>query len=292
MKTREKIGGILFDVFSYTFFGLFVLSILYIFWNTFVMSISPEVENTSLAIRIWPSTLDFSSYHEIWVANKLSGAFFITVYITLLGTLLHVLLCSMAGYALSRPGLPYKNFILGMILLSMIIPGQMIMVPLFVVYKNLGLINQIQALIFSGLVSGFAIIVMRNFFLETPYTIAEAAKIDGAGEWRIFLRIFLPISLPGLATITLFQIVAKWNTFFDGVLFINDAAKQPLQVVLRSIVAALTNPTPTGSTGAASMYGKNMQSAAIIISILPLLIAYPYMQRYFVKGMMVGSIKD
>lgn len=293
MKKKLSASGLFFDSFNYIFFGLFVFSIVYILWNIVVMSISPEVENSSLSIRLWPNHIDFTSYREIWVASKLNKAFFNTVYITVFGTLLHVLFCTMAGYALAKPDYPLKNTILNVILVTMIIPGQMIMVPLFVVYRNLKLINNMNALVISGLISGFAIIVMRNYFMGVPATLAEAAKIDGASEFRVFWKIYLPISLPGLTTITLFQMVAKWNTFFDGVLFINDSGKQPLQVVLRSIVAALTNPNPNASSsGSVQMFGKNLQSAAIIISIIPLLAAYPYMQKYFVKGIIVGSVKE
>lgn len=293
MKKKLSASGLLFDSFNYVFFGFFVFSIVYILWNIVVMSISPEVENSSLSIRLWPNNMDFSSYREIWIGSKLNKAFFNTVYITVFGTLLHVLFCTMAGYALAKPDYPLKNTILNVILVTMIIPGQMIMVPLFVVYRNLKLINNMNALVISGLISGFAIIVMRNYFMGVPVTLSEAAKIDGASEFRVFWKIYLPISLPGLTTITLFQMVAKWNTFFDGVLFINDSGKQPLQVVLRSIVAALTNPNPNASSsGSVQMFGKNLQSAAIIISIIPLLLAYPYMQKYFVKGIIVGSVKE
>lgn len=291
MKRKRTLSGSVFDVINILFFSLYILSIVYIFWNIFVMSISPETENAALNFRFWPKAPQLQSYFEIWTTNKLSKSFVNTVYITVLGTFCHVLLCSMAAYALSRPYFLFKSAIMNMILFSMIIPGQMIMVPLFAVYRGLGLINNLNALVVSGVISGFSIIVMRSFFLGIPASLAESARLDGAGEWGILFRIYLPTSLPGLATITLFQMVAKWNTLFDGVLFINSAEKQPLQVTLRSIVAALTNPLPTGGSGS-QMFGKNLQSAAIIISIIPILIAYPFMQRYFVRGILIGSVKE
>ncbi len=289
---NEGWGSKVFTVLNTAFFLFFGISIIFVFWNTFVMSISPEVENSSFSLRLFPKQLDFTGYKIIWTQNKVNVSFFINVYITVVGTLLHVFLSTLAGYALTKPKFPGKNAIMSFIMFSMIIPGQLVMVPLFVTYRYLNLINDINALVVSGLISGFSIIVMRNYFLSVPYSLQESGKIDGASEFGIFWRIYLPISLPGLATITLFQIVAKWNTFFEGILFINDMSKQPLQVVLREVVSSLTNNNPTAITSAASgMFGKNVQSAAIVISIIPLIAMYPFMQRYFIKGIMSGSVK-
>lgn len=282
----------IFDIFIYAFFIIMCAGMIVPFWNTLIMSVSPEVENSKLALRLFTDKLDLAGYKVIWNAGQLLPAFLITVYITVVGTFLHLFFCSMAGYVLTKPKLPGKQAFIKYILVSMMIPWQLIMVPIFVVYRNFGLINNINSLVLSGMIGGFTIIAMRNYFLTIPYALQEAAKIDGASEFRIFMTIFLPLSKPGLATVALFQLIAKWNTLFEGVLFINDVSKQPLQVILREIVSSFTsnNVNAIKSAGGA-MLGKNVQSAAIIISILPLLVIYPLLQKHFINGIMSGAIK-
>lgn len=285
-------GGIILDIWIRLFFFIYLFSIFWMFWQLIVTSISPELENNSVQIRFWPHEVTFGAYAEIWTRSGLNIAFFNNVYITLVGTATHVLICTLAGYALSKPKFPLKQFFLNIIIFSMLVPGQMTMVPSFMLYRNLGLINSLNALVVSGMVSGFSIIVMRNYFLGIPASLWESAKIDGASEIKIFFKIYIPISIPGFATIIMLQLVAKWNTFFEAVLFINSPEKQPLQTKLNMIINSITTMAQTGQTDYVNMFGQNVKSAAIIIAMIPLLIAYPFMQKYLVKGILVGAVKE
>jgi putative aldouronate transport system permease protein len=290
-RKQQDIGSILFDIFIRVFFAIYVLSILWVFWQLIVAAISPEIENNSVQIRLWPRHVTFGAFSEIWKRAGLGSAFMVNIYITLLGTAAHVLICTMAGYALSKPKFPFKNAFLTIILISMLIPGQLTMVPTFMLYRSLGLINNINALVVSGMVSGFSIIVMRNYFLGIPISLGESAKIDGASELSIFFRIYVPISIPGFATIIMLQMIGKWNTFFEAVLFINSSDMQPLQTKLNMIVNSITSMAQIGQASQVDLFGQNVTNAAIIIAALPIIIAYPFMQKYLVKGMLVGAVK-
>lgn len=281
------------DVLIFAFFILVSLSMLIPFWNTLVTSLSPESENMEPTFRLFPQTFSLDGYKGILTQDKLLRSFGINVFITVVGTLFHVLLSCLAGYALSQGRFRGKRAIMTFILLSMVLPGQVMMVPLFILYRSLNLLDNILVMIVSGMVSAYSILLFRNFFLSIPRAVHEAAVMDGAGEFRILFRIYLPMSKAGIATVTLFQLVARWNTFFEGVLYINSSSKQPLQVVLNEIVATYANNNPSASAAVGgSMLGKNIQSASVILSMLPLLIIYPILQRYFIRGIFLGSVKE
>lgn len=289
--TKTTPATVMFDIFIGVFFALYVTSIIYVLWQTFLSSISPEIENLSVKIRFWTNNPTLKAYEEVWKKGGLGRAFLNNVYVTVAGTVLHVFICTMAGYALSKPNYPFKQAALMIIMASMLMPGQATMIPTFVLYRNLNLINKLSALIVSGLVSGFSIIVMRNYFMSVPRSLWESAKLDGAGEFVTFWRIYIPISKPGFATITLLQLVAKWNSFFDAVLFINESEKQVLQPVLNDIVMSISAAAQIGNKTMIT-FGQNIRSAAIVIAMLPILIIYPFMQQYLVKGMTVGAVKE
>lgn len=213
-------------------------------------------------------------------------AFTNNVIVTVVGTLGHVFLSSMAGYVLIQKGLPGKKWMLSAILLTMMIPSEAIMIPLYIVNQDLGLLNTLSSLILSGFVSGFSVILMRNFFLSVPYEMSESARIDGAGDPRIFFTMYLPLASAGLATVTLFEFVSRWNQFTPAVLYINDSSKYTLQIALKSLIV------DTDSTSSNFMITTNVRMAGIVIALLPLIIIYPYVQKYFVKGMFVGANKE
>jgi putative aldouronate transport system permease protein len=209
-----------------------------------------------------------------------------SVIVTAAGTTAHVLLACLAGYVLIQFDLPGRKFLVVFILATMAIPGELIMIPLYIVFKDFGLLNTLFALVLSGMVSGFSILLMRNFFAGVPYDLAESARIDGASDFHIFRTIYLPLSRAGIATIALFELVGRWNMFLPVILYINDSSKYTLQVVLRSLV------TENQGNSGTSMITPNVQMAGILIAILPLVALYPFMQRYFVKGITLGSVKE
>jgi putative aldouronate transport system permease protein len=237
-------------------------------------------------IKLWPAPFSTEGYQTVWGRLQLWLPFFNSVIVTVVGTALHVVLSAMAGYVLVQRDLPGRKSITTVILVTMMVPWQAIMIPLYVVNHQLGLLNTLYALIVSGLVSGFSILLMRNFFLSVPYDLAESAMLDGAGHLRIFFRIYLPLAKAGLATVTLFEFVTRWNDFTSALLFINDPSKYTLQIALNTII------TQSEATSSNYVITENVRMAGIIIGLIPLVLIYPYVQKYFVKGIMMGSTKE
>lgn len=256
------------------------------FWNVIAVAFSSPLGSMESGIILWPRGWSLDGFQVIWTNLGLERAFMNSVLVTSVGTVAHVALACLAGYVLIQSDLPGRRLILVFILATMAIPGELIIIPLFVVYRNLNLLDTFYALILSGMVSGFSILLMRNFFAGVPFDLAESARIDGASDFRIFWSIYLPLAKAGIATIALFEMVGRWNMFLPVILYINDSRKYTLQVVLRALV------TENQGHSGTSMITPNVQMAGILIAILPLVALYPFMQRYFVKGITLGSVKE
>lgn len=256
------------------------------FWNVLAVAFSTPLGSMETGIILWPQGYSLDGFRTIWTNLGLERAFMNSVLVTSVGTIAHVTLACLAGYVLIQKDLPGRKLILVFILATMAIPGELIIIPLFVVYRNLNLLDTYYALILSGMVSGFSILLMRNFFAGVPFDLAESARIDGASDFRTFWSIYLPLSRAGIATIALFELVGRWNMFLPVILYINDSRKYTLQVVLRSLV------TENQGNSGTSMITPNVQMAGILIAIFPLVALYPFMQRYFVKGITLGSVKE
>ncbi|WP_029422809.1 carbohydrate ABC transporter permease [Alicyclobacillus macrosporangiidus] len=254
--------------------------------NTLAVSFSSSLASMQPGIKLWPHPFSTEGYQTVWGRLQLWLPFLNSVIVTVVGTVVHVILSAMAGYVLIQRDLPGRRTLTTVILLTMMVPWQAIMIPLYVVNHQLGLLNTLTALIMSGLVSGFSIVVMRNFFQSIPYDLAESAMLDGAGHLRIFFRIYLPLAKAGLATVTLFEFVARWNDFTSALLFINDPNKYTLQIALNTII----NQSEVASSN--YVITENVRMAGIIIGLIPLVLIYPYVQKYFVKGIMMGSTKE
>ena len=172
------------------------------------------------------------------------------------------------------------------VIIPMMIPFELIIIPFYVTMKKLGLIDTLSSLIVTQVVSTFSILLIKNYFEEVPKSLEEAAIIDGAGEFTIFFRIFFPLALPGIATITIFEFVSRWNHFLTAVLFINSPEKYTLQIALRSLVISQELTSTTQSVA------NNTRMAGIVIAVLPLVLMYVFLQKYFVKGLKVGAVKE
>ncbi|MHA2857256.1 carbohydrate ABC transporter permease [Paenibacillus lautus] len=288
MKSMNKISlpGRLFDTINVLFLLLLVLTMVIPFINTLALAFSSNFASMQPGIILWPKEFSLEGFSTVWNRMKLYLPFTNNVIVTVVGTLGHVFLSSMAGYVLIQKGLPGKKWMLSAILLTMMIPSEAIMIPLYIVNQDLGLLNTLSSLILSGFVSGFSVMLMRNFFLSVPYEMSESARIDGAGDLRIFFTMYLPLASAGLATVTLFEFVSRWNQFTPAVLYINDSSKYTLQIALKSLIV------DTDSTSSNFMITTNVRMAGIVIALLPLIIIYPYVQKYFVKGMFVGANKE
>lgn len=288
MKSTNKISlpGRVFDAVNILFLLLLVSTMVIPFLNTLALAFSSNFASMQPGIVLWPKGFSLEGFSTVWNRMKLYLPFTNNVIVTVVGTVGHVFLSSMAGYVLIQKGLPGKKWMLSAILLTMMIPSEAIMIPLYIVNQDLGLLNTLSSLILSGFVSGFSVMLMRNFFLSVPYEMSESARIDGAGDLRIFFTMYLPLARAGLATVTLFEFVSRWNQFTPALLYINDSSKYTLQIALKSLIV------DTDSTSSNFLITTNVRMAGIVIALLPLIIIYPYVQKYFVKGMFVGANKE
>jgi len=217
----------------------------------------------------------------------------VTIFITVVGTALNLFLTITAAYALSRRDLPGRGLVLVFIVITMVFDAGII--PGYMLIRNLGLLDSVWAMILPGAVSAFNLILMRNFFEELPTSIIESARLDGASEFRILTNIVIPLSGPGIATIGLFYTVGHWNEFFRGIFYITDPTKWPLQVLLRSVVV-MADLNQLGSSnrdmyGALTINQLTIRAATVMAAIIPIAVLYPFLQRYFVKGIVLGAEK-
>jgi putative aldouronate transport system permease protein len=209
--------------------------------------------------------------------------------VTIVGTVLSMILTSFMAYALSRKYLHGRGIFNFIVVFTMLFSGGMI--PSFILVQSLGLIDSLWALILPSAISAYNMIIMRNFFQGIPDSLEESAKMDGCSDWGVFFRIILPLSLPSIATISLFYAVSYWNTYQSAILYINDSAKWPIQVLLRQIVIVSSGMNADAASVDVVPPAQSVKMAVIVVATLPMLIAYPFVQKYFVKGAMVGSVK-
>ena len=206
------------------------------------------------------------------------------------GTAASVFFTVMTAFALTRKGLPGKNIIMMMILFTMYFGGGMI--PLYLTIKGLGLLDNPLVMIIPSLISTYNMIITMSYIRGIPDSLEEAAKIDGAGDMHILFKIIVPLAKPVIAVIALYYMVGKWNDYFTGLLYLSDKKLWPLQMVLRQILVQQdTSMSAMSQTNAAEAYAENMRYATIVVSTVPILCAYPFIQKYFVKGVMIGAVK-
>jgi putative aldouronate transport system permease protein len=213
-----------------------------------------------------------------------------------IGTVINMFLIFVTAYPLSRPTATFKqrNAYMVFFAITMFIGGGLI--PTYMVIRYMGLINNFWALILPGAVNVWSIIIMMNFMRGLPHSLEEAAAIDGAGHWQILFYVLLPISLPSIASLTLFAMIGHWNSWFDGMFYMNNVNKYPMATYLATQIMSsnhnMTNVTPEQLAALSRLSEKTVRSAQLFISIIPILIVYPFLQKYFVKGIVVGSVKE
>lgn len=212
-----------------------------------------------------------------------------TVFVTFMGTFAGLLLTTFAAYALSRDTLPGKKILLGLIIFTMYFNGGII--PTFLVVKQLGMYDSLTSLYIPQAMSVFNFIVMRTFFKQLPESLEEAARIDGASDIAVFFKIVIPLSVPIIATIALFYAVQYWNNYFDALLYIQDPDKYTLQLRLRSLLFADELNSGAASEADVQVMSQSLKMACVAVSTIPILVVYPWLQKYFVKGVMLGAVK-
>ena len=284
-SANTRLGSL--DWIIFVILGIFTLLIIYPFYNAFLISLSPERVVLETPFLIYPKEITFDAYREVFNNKLLWSGFGVTMILLVFGTAYQLFFTVITGYALSRSNWFGKNFVMNMILVTMFFGGGL--VPYYYLIVSLGLYNSILVMIIPGAIDTFNMLLMRNYFASLPKELEESAKMDGANDITVFVKIYLPLALPMLATIGLFFAVGNWNSWYNGMLFIKTAKYKPLQLVLREMI--VTSSTKIDGAEASNIYSKGLQMAAVFFTIVPMMSFYPFLQRFFVKGIVVGAIK-
>lgn len=286
--TREDI---IFNVISYSVITLLILVCLYPIWYVACASITdPTIVAAAKGILLWPQELTFDAYAEVFQDAEIWSGYANTLLYTVVGTILNVVLTAMVAYALAHRDLLFKKPLTLFITFTMFFNGGMI--PTYLVIRNMDLLDTRFAALLPGMVSVFNFMVMRTQFESVPEALEESAKLDGANYWTIFTRIILPVSSATLAVMVLFYGVTHWNSWFNEMLYMpNDRTKWPLALITREIIVASSAAAVSEGGVMTQEKADAIKYATIMVSTLPILCLYPFLQKYFVKGVMVGSVK-
>jgi len=291
-KRYRSISGTVFDVSNYLFLGLFGIAAVLPFIYVVAGSFASDAELTKRAVFLIPETFTLAAYEFIFSTNTIIRSISVSLYVTAVGTLVNLFFTVTMAYSLSKRGLMGRNGVLNLVVFSMLFGGGLI--PTYLVVRELQLLDTYWALMLPGAISAFNLIIVKNFFQELPPELEEAAKIDGCTELGLLWRIVLPLSMPVLATFTLFYAVGHWNDFFAALLYINDPNKWPLQVMLRQIV--LLSQAAAGDINSMDPNfvqppDQSIKMAVIVVGTIPILLVYPFLQKHFAKGVLIGSVK-
>lgn len=296
INVKKSYGDKVIDVFLYFIAAAIMFATLYPFWTQIVISLDGAGADSaaySSGLILFPQQLTFESYKLALEFDALWQGYANTILRTIIGVVLSVVFTSLTAYPLSKKDLPGNSIFTGIILFTMLFGGGTI--PNYLLIKELGFYNSIWALVIPGMVGTFNVLIMRNFFRAVPTELEESARVDGAGYLRIFTQIVLPLSKPVLATIALWVGVGHWNAWFDSMIYMSDPEKQVLQVVLRKIVIQNNmndiNTVIQNIGNKTEFSGRQLQATVIMFSIIPMVVIYPFIQKYFVKGVMVGAVK-
>jgi putative aldouronate transport system permease protein len=286
LSTGERIFGIV----NYVLLSLAVVVTLAPFLHVLAKSVSRESAVMAGQVTLWPIGFNLKTYRVVLGGQDFWRAFRVSVFVTITGTLLHVLVTGMAAYVLSRVYLVGRRFLTFLFVFTMLFSGGLI--PTYLVVRRLGLVGSLWALILPSVVSTFNLIVLRNYFSGIPKDLEESAKLDGASNLTVFFKIMFPLAMPSIATISLFTAVGLWNNYFGAMIYVNQKSMYPLSLYLRSVVvdadADLVNLNPE----IANLNPESVRSATVMAATVPILLVYPLLQRYFVTGMTLGAVKS
>jgi len=290
MKSRYLTKSeIAFHIFNTLVMLLVCVIMLYPFWYVVVCSFSSlsHVQNTTFIL--WPDGLHFDAYAQVFRNDMVPNAYRNTIIITVGGTALSMVLTILGAFCLSRKNLPGRTVMTFLVVFTMLFSGGLI--PTYLVVRNLGMINSLTALIFPSAISTYNMIILRNFFSSVPDALGEAATIDGANQRTYLFRILLPLSGAAIATITLFYAVDYWNSYFNSLIYINKRELLPMQAILRQALMTSEFENMMYDAAIQNLPSEMLKDAMIVVTALPIICVHPFIQRYFVKGVMVGSLK-
>jgi putative aldouronate transport system permease protein len=282
---RKSLGFKLFDIVNTLIMVVVIMIMLYPMVFVFAASISDNAMVASGQVLLWPKGINFGAYEKIIVDENLWISYWNTIRYTVVQTVLTLIATSAMAYPLAKRWLIGRKWILILAAFTLVFNGGLI--PTFLLVKQLNMLDTIWAIVLPSLISTWHLFIMRTFFEGLPEEIEDAAIMDGCGSMQVLLRVVVPLSLPVMMTIGLFTAVNQWNAFFDALLYLNSGKMHPLQIMLRSVLIAGNNPQGEGDQS----YIESLKYALIVIATLPILCVYPFIQKYFVQGSMIGGVK-
>ncbi|MDR0886416.1 MAG: carbohydrate ABC transporter permease [Clostridiales Family XIII bacterium] len=291
-KSRKKSKITSFDIFNFILMLVFTLIIVVPLWNVLISSFASTSALNKGGFVFWPSSLSLDNYRSVFSDKTLWNAFFISVAKTGIGVLFHVTFCAIVAYGLSKRNLKGRGLYSAMGIVTMFFTGGMI--PTYLLIKSLGMLNTFWVYIIPAMLSYYDVVILMNFFRDVPDSLEESARIDGANDWKIFAKIIVPLSKPALATIALFHGVWQWNDFMTTKLYVTKESLYPLQMKLYEIILKSQAAAQSGLGAQVQIEtsSKGIQLATIVVTMLPILILYPFLQKYFVTGTMLGAVKE
>lgn len=291
MVEKRTAGGWVADIIIHTLLVLLVCATLYPIIYIFSTSISDPVLVMKNKVVLLPKQIDFGAYKNVLQTSSIWRGYAVSGFLLIVGTVINVIMNICAAFPLSRRSFAFRRPFMMIIIFTMFFTGGMI--PTYLVVDSLGLTDTIWALIIPTAVSAYNVIIMRSFFESLPDSLEEAVKIDGGTDFTVLFKIFIPLSTPVIAVISLYYAVGHWNGFTQALIYIRNRSLFPLQVILRELLLQDKVKDLVSVEGAADMLGatRSIQYATIIVSVIPMLIVYPFLQKYFVKGVMIGAVK-
>lgn len=288
IKKKRSAEDWLVDGISYGFAFILMISILLPFMQVITISMSPASVVNQSGFHLIPFEFDFSGYKQISTDSNFWRSYLNTILRTVFGTASGVLVTLLTAYPLAKSDLPYRKGLMMFVVFTMYFSGGMI--PRYLLIKGMGLTNNFLVYILPRLISGFALIITRNFFMSIPPALEESAKIDGATNLQVLFKIYLPLAMPVVATISLWYCVEHWNSWMDNMLYVTEKGMYVLQYVLQTILSNGQTADMESMTDIV-IHTETMKMAALVLSLIPIVCTYPFLQKYFVKGMIVGSVK-
>lgn len=285
-----------FDWINYTVMVLLAFIMIYPLWYCVAGSLNEGMDYLRGGVFLWPRKWTLANYKAVFLDSAILNAFWVTIWKCLVGTVTSVLCTAMVAYAITRPKLRLKKLYIPFIMLTMFFSGGLI--PYFILIVDLGLYDSFWVYVIPTMFSAYNMIIIQSFMRELPSELIESAKLDGANEYRIFFQMILPLSKPVLATIALFTVVTHWNSYFDSMMYTSSQELQTIQLFLKKVI---TDPSVSRGLGsaatiaipdqAATLTPQVVKLATMVVTALPVVCIYPFLQRYFVKGVTVGAVK-
>ncbi|MBO5369113.1 MAG: carbohydrate ABC transporter permease [Clostridia bacterium] len=289
MVYKPSIGEKIFNVFNIIFMAIMIIITIYPFWYCITCSLSKDIVGNTASLMLWPKGLDFAAYKSVLSDPLILNGYKVTIFVVVVATIVNLIMTTIAAFLLTRRSFAIRGFLTWMMLITMYFSGGMI--PTYIIYVQiLGLENSLLALILPGAVSVYNMIVMRTNFDGIPKSLEESVKVDGGNDMHVLWHIIIPLSKAVISVMVLFYGVGHWNAWFNALLYIKDREKIPLQLALRSIL--IQEQLNTGANAVDNMgIAENIKFATIIVATVPILLVYPFIQKYFVKGVMIGAVK-